>query len=540
MKNLRTLSKFLGLFLCCFLLVVACNGKQASQNSNNATTDSSRLRYGTTLKPRTLDPADSYEITGLNMIYNLGESLYTYEPGTTNIQPRLATDLPTISEDGLTYAIPLREGVTFHDGTPFNAEAMAFSLQRFISNGGKPSFLLADIVDSLEATADYQLTIKLKKPFSAFTSLLAFSGACAVSPQAYEMGEGKFSPNQFVGTGPYKLVTSASDALRLDVFADYWGEKPANGGIDVQIYSGNTANLYNGFRTGAIDLAYQSLEPDQIKSLTQGAQEKKWQVIEAPGTAVNYLVLNRQQQPLDKPEVRQAIAALVDRQLINERALQGQAEPSYSLIPDAFEAHKPVFQAVYGDANIDKAKQLLQQAGYSATNPAVVEIWYPSSSQTRSLVATTLKALAQTQLDGAIRFEPNSVEGATFFKNIKEGIYPAALANWYPDFLDADNYIQPLVSCNQGSPTEGCKEGSAQNQGSFYYSDRVNQLIDQQRREQDGEQRKAIFAQIQDNLAQDVPYIPLWLNKEYAFAQNTIQGVTMNPSQNIPFWLINK
>jgi len=75
---------------------------------------------GTTLKPRSIDPADSYELAGLFIIYNLGETLYTYAEGTTNLKPLLATELPQISPDGLTYTIPVRRGVIFHDGTVFN------------------------------------------------------------------------------------------------------------------------------------------------------------------------------------------------------------------------------------------------------------------------------------------------------------------------------------------------------------------------------------------------------------------------------------
>ena len=101
----------------------------------------------------------------------MAESLYTYKVGTTEIEPLLATAMPEISEDGMTYTIPVREGVTFHDGTPFNAKAMEFSLQRFIENGGKPAFLLGDVIKSVEATGDYELQIALKQPFAALTSL---------------------------------------------------------------------------------------------------------------------------------------------------------------------------------------------------------------------------------------------------------------------------------------------------------------------------------------------------------------------------------
>ncbi len=176
-KNLSRLQKFISLFLLCLLLTVGCNQTQPSQVSTPGSNNQpGRVTIGTTLNVRTIDPADTYELAGLNIIYNVCESLYTYQLGTTELMPLLATDLPQVSSDGLTYTIPIRQNVTFHDNTPFNAAAMEFSLQRFIENGGKPSFLLADIVDSLEASQEYELTIKLKQPFAAFTSLLAFPG----------------------------------------------------------------------------------------------------------------------------------------------------------------------------------------------------------------------------------------------------------------------------------------------------------------------------------------------------------------------------
>ena len=536
--RLRKISTYIILFLFCFALTVGCNN---SSEQNNSTNLGERISVGTTLKPRTLDPADNYELAGLNIIYNVAESLYTYKVGTTDIEPLLATAMPSISEDGLIYTIPVREGVTFHDGTAFNAEAMAFSLQRFMQNGGKPAFLLADIIDTVEASGEYELKISLKQPFAAFPALLAFPGACAVSPQAYKIGAGSFAPNILVGTGKYKLAQFKSDSINLNINEGYWGgkEEIANQGINMQIYAGNSANLFNSFKTRAIDVAYQSLDPQQIESLLDSAGDK-WQTIEGSGTVVNYLVLNQQQEPLNQPDVRKAIAAIVNRALINQRVLKEQAEPIYSLIPTAFEAYQPAFEQKYGDGNVSKAKELLTKAGYSAANPAIVEIWHPSGSITRGIVADTLKAYADSELGGAIQFIPNSVESASFFGNLSQGVYPAALADWYPDFLDPDNYIQPFIGCAKGSPNVGCEEGAAQSRGSFYYSDRANQLIERSRTEQDPAKRKIVFGELQELLAQDVPYIPLWQTKDYAFAQSDIDGVVINPSQNFPFWTIER
>ncbi|QNP31190.1 ABC transporter substrate-binding protein [Cylindrospermopsis curvispora] len=532
-------AKFLSVFSLCFLVTISCSPTQQLNTTPQNTSADARITIGTTAKPRTLDPADAYELASLGLIFNMSDRLYTYNPGSTEIQPQLATSLPKVSADGLTYTIPLRKDVVFHDGTPFNAKAMEFSIQRFIENKGKPSFLLSDTIDSVKATKEHELTIRLKKPFAAFPALLAFSGVCPVSPKSYQIGAGKFQPNIFVGTGPYKLQEYGADSLKFDVFEQYWGEKPANKGINVQIQS-SPVNLFNAFKTGAFDVAYLSLQPDQIRSLEEGAKIGNWQAITAQGSVVSYIVLNRNQQPLDQPEVRKAIASLVNRPLLNERVLYGQADPLYSMIPTTFSVSQPLFKNKYGDGEFDRAKNLLTAAGFSVEKPAKIQVWYPSSSPTRSLVAQTLKSLADTKMGGILQLEIKTVEGATFFKEISKGSYPIALLDWYPDFLDPDNYVQPFLACEQGSESKGCETGGSQTQGAFYYSQTMNKLIDQQRQEQNPEARKKIFNQIQNLVLEDVPYIPLWQNKDYVFAQKGVNNVQLDPTQNLIYKNIKK
>jgi peptide/nickel transport system substrate-binding protein len=447
--------------------------------------------------------------------------------------------MPKVSQDGLTYTVPLRQGVIFHDGTPFNAQAMAFSLNRFIKNGGKPSALLSDVVDSVKATKEYEINIKLKNAFAAFPSLLAFSGTCAVSPKAYEIGVGKFKPTKFVGSGPYRLAQFTPNLVRLDTFDKYWGKKPPNQGVDFQILS-NAANLYNAFRTGAVDIAYQTFDPEQVESLKQQAEKNGSQAIEEKSNVVTHLVLNVKQKPLDNLAVRQAIASTIDRPLITERVYKKQAQPLYSMIPDTFNSYKPTFLTSYGDGNVDKAKELLAQAGYTKDNPLKLQVVYPGYSLIREQIASMLRGYAAQKLEGIIQIQPQPEESATFFANQAKGIYQATLQDWYPDFGDADNYIQPFLSCAKGSADSGCDQGASQSLGSFYYSDRMNQLISQQRREQNPPAREKIFAQIQDLIAQDVPVVPLVQNKDYAFAQKGLQGVQIDPILKLPLWQVSK
>jgi len=530
--------KFLSLFSLCLLLGVSCGG-QRSPNSTSNPASTGRVTMGTTLKATTLDPADAYQLFPGILLGNMGDRLYAYKPGTTELAPQLATAMPKVSADSLTYIIPLRTGVTFHDGSPFNAEAMAFSINRFMTNNGAPAFLLSEKVASAKASGANELTIVLKEPFAAFPALLAFSGVTPVSPKAYESGAGKFKPTTFIGTGPYKLAQFSPTSIRLDPYEGYWGEKPANKGIDIQIIS-SPANLFNTFKTKGLDIAYQTLDPDQIRSLVNGKSQGGWQVVEAGTTSTNFLTLNLKSKPLENVKVRQAIAAMVDRNLLNQRVFQGQAELLYSLLPKNFPLYKPVFKDKYGDGDFVKAKALLAEAGINQSNPLNLEVWYSSNSTVRNLVATTLKASIEQNLKGIVNVIPNTIESATLFANLDKGTYPSTLLDWYPDFYDADTYVQPFMSCDQGSESKGCEQGQSQLGGSFYFSDRANELIKQQRAEQKPEARNALFIKLQDLLAEDVPYIPLWQNKDYIFAQPTVQGVAIQPTQQFLLWQIKK
>jgi peptide/nickel transport system substrate-binding protein len=539
----RSLLQFFTLFSLCIALIVGCTGapdtEQAASPAASGEAGSSRITMGTTQKVETLDPADAYTIfTGI-LLYNMGDRLYTYEPGTTDLVPQLATEMPTVSEDGLTYTIPLREGITLHDGTAFNAEVMKFSIDRFIQNGGGPAFLLGDVIDSVEASGEYELTLTLKSEFAGFPALLSFWGVTPIPPDSYEISEGSFKPDSFIGSGPYKLASLNADSIKLDVNEDYWGEPPANQGIDIQIYA-SPANLYNTFRTGGLDIAYQTLDPDQIASLQREEESGGWEVIEAGTNVVNYMTLNQKVEPTSDLNVRRAIAAMIDRNLINERVFQGNAQPLYSMIPTSFEIHKPVFEEAYGDGDFNKARTFLEEAGYSESNPLNFEIWYPSASTERSIIANTLKESIEQGLPGLVTVTVNSAERATLSEGVDNGLYQTVLLNWYPDFYDPDNFTQPFFSCDQGSPETLCERGASQGNGSFYYSQKANDLITQGRAEQNSTARDAIFTELQDLSAEDVPYIPLWQNKDYVFVQDGVENVSIEPTQQFLLWQISK
>jgi peptide/nickel transport system substrate-binding protein len=417
---------------------------------------------------------------------------------------------------------------------------MVFSLQRFIENGGNPSGLLDDPVKSVEATGEYELAITLKKPFAAFQDLLAFSGLVAVSPKTYKKGANQFLPNQFVGTGPYKLVKYSGDTIRMEAFDKYWDTKPTNKGINIQIYS-SPANLFNAFRTGAVDIAYQSLDPEQTQSLEAAAKKGDWQAISGSGNNITFLMLNSKDKGLAQVKVRQAIAAMIDRKMLQERVFKVQAEPLYSLIPTTFQTiSQPVFQAQQQKLDRQKIRNLLKESGYTPENPLKLNFWYRSNLTSDGIAASTLKAMIGKDYSDVVQIGLDSVDSTTAYDNLDKGTYPMFMLDWTGDYYDPDTYIHPFLSCEKGSPKTGCQKGQSQSWGSFYYSEKANQLIDQERKTRDPKQRQVIFSQLQTLLAEEVPYIPLWQKKDYVFAQKGIKGIQLQPSQQVPFWTIAK
>jgi polar amino acid transport system substrate-binding protein len=128
---------------------------------------------GTTDKVTVLDPADSYDFHTWEIHHNTMDTLLHYVPGTTDLEPGLATDMPEVSEDGLEYTFHLVEGASFPDGTPFNAEAVKWSIDRVIALEGDPNWLVSSFVDSVEVVDEYTVKFVLSGPVNYFPLLVA-------------------------------------------------------------------------------------------------------------------------------------------------------------------------------------------------------------------------------------------------------------------------------------------------------------------------------------------------------------------------------
>ena len=229
----------------------------------------SRLTVASAGRISSLDPAQA---NGGNhpVAQRLGDPLYALDSN-GQLEPRLASSLPRISADGRTVTIPLRQDVLFHDGTRFNAEAMAFSLRRFLSIGTL-SYVVGDRIASIEVEDPYTLRLNLNRRSTSLEGLLTSLNLTPISPTAYSEHQDRFLHDRFVGTGPYRLTSFSEHQQRLEPFDRYWGEPPSNDGLDLITLSNSTA-LYGALRSGEVDvLLSASIDEDQRHALHQLAE----------------------------------------------------------------------------------------------------------------------------------------------------------------------------------------------------------------------------------------------------------------------------
>lgn len=216
-----------------------------------------------------LDPVQASRIGVMQVLSGLGDPLYAIDSN-GRLEPRLATALPLLSSDGRRARIPLRRGVLFHDGTRFDAAAMAFSLRRFMAIGTL-GYQLSGRVEAVRVTAPYEIELVLKRPFSPLPRLLSAIFLTPVSPTAYRLHRDKPLHDRFVGTGPYSLAFFGGQQQRLKPWERYWGRRPDNAGIDLVTLSNSTA-LFGALRSGEIDLLLNSgLEIDHQQALHREA-----------------------------------------------------------------------------------------------------------------------------------------------------------------------------------------------------------------------------------------------------------------------------
>ena len=459
-----------------------------------------------------LDPAAASRVGIMQVLSALGDPLYAIAPD-GRIEPRLATALPRLSGDGRRARIPLRQGVLFHDGTRFDAEAMAFSLRRFMAIGTL-GFQLSDRVRAVRATGPHEIELELKQPFSPLPRLLSAIFLTPISPTAYRAYRDKPLADRFVGTGPYQLSFFSPQQQRLSPWPRYWGSRPRNGGLSLVTLSNSTA-LFGALRSGEVDLLLSSgLEIDHQRALHRDAQAGRLREAIGPALEIGFLSLLSDQPPLNSLVLRQAIAHSLDRRTLSERASLGIRPPLRQLVPPSLPGSESDVWPAYDPG---RARQLFRQAGYCQGRRFSLPLTFRSDIPTDRLLALTWQAQLQRDLGDCISLEPTGMESTTAYDQLSKGALVMFFYDWSADYPDAENFLVPLLGCEQPRGNR-CLKGNSALSGSFWSAPGLDAQLQKSSRLA-GAARLALLHTIQRRAAAASPYLPVWLSAPVAWAR---------------------
>ena len=347
-----------------------------SQMGCQAPPRTSRITVASAGRISSLDPAQASTLGATQLISALGDPLYRLRRD-GSLEPRLAASPPVLSDGGRTVTVPLRTDVRFHDGTPFNAAAMAFSLRRFLEIGTL-SYVVGDRIAAVEEADSHTLRLRLSRPSTSLQGLLTSINLTPISPTAYSNHQDRFLHDRFVGTGPYKLTRFSEHQQRLEPFAQYWGEAPRNNGLDLISLSNSTA-LYGALRSGEVDLLLSaSIDEDQRHTLHERASAGELHESVGPAMEIGYITLLSNREPFQDPNLRRALAVSLNRSEISERVSYGLRRPLRALVPPSLAGGA---KAPWPEHNPEQARELLQARTRAASSrAAIVNVLRPIDS----------------------------------------------------------------------------------------------------------------------------------------------------------------
>jgi peptide/nickel transport system substrate-binding protein len=474
--------------------------------------------------------------------------------GTTDVEPNLATDYEA-NADGTEYTFHLQQGVKFHDGTPFNAEAVKFNFDRWFNFSGdlqseslsyywltvfggyaNPEGENPGPEDGIfkEARVDDEntITIVLNRPNSAFISALALPSFSIASPKALEdyaaddvelsedgsiVVNGTFGTEHPVGTGPFKFVEWVpGDHITLERNDDYWGTKALLDQLIIRPISDASARL-QALQSGDID-GMDNVQPAQFEDVRG---DSSLQLLERPAFNVGYIGFNASTPPFDKLEVRQAVAYAIDKQAIADAFYGGAGEPAKEFMPPTMPGYNDGVEDYGFDP--DKARELLTTAGCGP--PCPIDFWYPTEV-TRSYMPdpkANFDAMVTMLEDAGFAVTPHSaIWGTEYIPQRGAGELPMYLLGWIGDFGDPDNWLG--VFFRQPLPGWGTDNND--------FMAEVQDILTQAVEESDQDARVALYEQANQLIHDLVPGVPYVHAKSALAFKAGVTGYNPNPTQS--------
>lgn len=501
------------------LLVAACQaGTSSSTQGAN-----SQIVVGQVAEPKSMDPGADTAVNDFRILVNLYDGLVGYGPSSLDIVPALATKW-TVSADSKAYTFTLRTGVTFQDGTPFNAASVKYTFDRMLVSGAPGSdtgpFPLAQqffgSVKDVTAIDDHTVRFTLDNPDAAFLSNLAYPTGFIVSPSAVAK-YGKDFGQHPVGTGAFAFESWApNQSVVVKANPQYWNGAPKVQHVvfrPLPDATSRTAALQSGGADVILEVPADNLA--QLKS------DSKYVVVNRSGPHLWFLILNAKEGPFKDVRVRQAANYAIDKQSIITDILQGTASVAKGPIPPAFGAASDASLTGYS-YDPEKAKQLLAAAGYA--NGADLT-FYTTDSGSGMLEPQSMGEAIQAQLAKVgFRVHIQTFEWNTYLSKVNAGLSGKAdMAEmaWQTN----DPGTLPYLALR----TDAFPDKNGFNSG-YYSNPQVDRLLAQIETTPDQTQRDQLFTQLQPIVVADAPWVFVANGSLSVAMSSRLKGVDVHPS----------
>lgn len=461
--------------------------------------------------PRSMDPGDHTASVTATILEPMYEGLVQRDAD-LKIAPQLATSW-TNSEGGKVWTFKLRTGVSFHDGTPFNAAAVVHTFQRFLDpkRGLAAAGRVSAVLASVTAIDDTTVAFTLKSPYAGFLTLLATGVGKIVSEKADEAHNLGLVP---VGTGAFRFVAWKSGEYVLETRNDaYWGTKPKLDQIKFS-WSGESSVLNMSVQSGSADVVY-PLPPVFAPTVKNNPNLK---LSDTVGSFVFWVSLNTRLPPLDNVKVRQALNFATDRQGLVNALLRGYGQPANSPLAPTNPNYDPKLATYTFD--IGRAKALLAEAGLPNGFTMSVAVQERDAAIAQALQGMWSKAGVTLE----IRRQEGGVWTKAAFANPeakKADNLASSIASWSSGTFNADLQLRPLYSTAAWAP------GGA-NLG-FFSDPALDRLIDQGAAELDDAKAKVIYGAAQKLINEEAPHVLLYYSRDLLATSAKVSGVAMQP-----------
>jgi peptide/nickel transport system substrate-binding protein len=457
------------------------------------------LVVGTLADPGSLAPHQATDIVAADIVSTVCETLVRVRPGTLRHEGVLATSWAT--PDQRVWTLTLREKVRFHDGSPFDADAVVENFEHLRRERGFPG--------RSERLGPHVVQITLDRPNSALLSTLSQPFFAIQSPRRLT-GPGSEAP---VGTGPFRFVQAGEGVVELAAFDGHWAGPPRLRRVVFRRFPNETA-LADALASGEADVT-SAIGPGRAGRLRP---QDGITLDSQTGLNVIYLALNNARPPFTDSRVRRAISRAIDRAALVRDVLAGHAEPADTVLPPTLFPHDTRTRELVLD--VDAARRLLAAAHL----PEGFETILTVSRGPRPYLLEPIRVAERLRDDLArvgvvvrLREVPSWAEHVSL---TSRGDFEMALLGWQADTLDPNDFLTALVDSGSIGATNRSR----------YRSEEMDRLLKRARMESAPHARLELYREAQDLLQEDMPLVPLYHASVFTAHRREVLGLIIGPT----------